>query len=100
VPDQRQVLEEIKQLLAPGGRLFFVEHVAAHPGTCTRVVQDSINPVYTILAGGCNCNRDTLQVIESVFGHRQVQAWEVNTGIPLIGRIHVGFVCKAQNTNL
>lgn len=93
VPDQRQVLKEIKTLLKPaGGRLFFVEHVAAKPATAERAVQHLVNPFWNTMSGGCNCNRDTLTSLESVFGHENVYAWEVSLKMPLLGRIHVGFV--------
>lgn len=62
VDDQHQALDEIRRVLAPGGRFVFVEHVRS---TDTKVArrQDRLNWLNRLVFG-CECNRSTLDAIE------------------------------------
>ncbi len=53
VRNATQVLAEVNRVLKPGGRAFFLEHVASPPGTWMRFVQKSIEPVWSIALDGC-----------------------------------------------
>ena len=53
---------EIHRILKPGGRLIFLEHGQAGPGLCNRL-QSRLNRVWGVLAGGCNLNRDPIQLV-------------------------------------
>lgn len=58
-------LAEIERVLAPGGRLLFLEHVrSGDPGLARR--QDRLERPWRFLAHGCHPNRDTLAAIGSV----------------------------------
>jgi ubiquinone/menaquinone biosynthesis C-methylase UbiE len=60
VPDEQTALHEITRVLAPGGRLLFLEHVrSSDPGIAAR--QDRAPFPYPLI--GCHPNRDTLREI-------------------------------------
>lgn len=57
VADVHQVLLEIYRVLKPGGQYLFMEHVK-HSLPFPQFVQNTLNPVWKHLAGGCHLNRD------------------------------------------
>lgn len=62
VPDEQAALGEITRVLAPAGRLLFLEHVrSADPGIAAK--QDKMPFPYPLI--GCHPNRDTLQEIKA-----------------------------------
>jgi SAM-dependent methyltransferase len=62
VDDQRRALDEIRRVLAPGGRFAFVEHVRSSDAQVARR-QDRLNWLNRFVVG-CECNRPTLEAIE------------------------------------
>lgn len=86
VPDQKRALSEAARVLAPGGRIWFLEHVRSDRGNVARW-QDLIQPLWSMLGGGCHPNRDTLQAIEAAgFEMEGVERFEFKAA-PLIGEI-------------
>lgn len=62
IPDVGAALAEMRRVLAPGGKLLFLEHGAA-PDPGVRRWQDRITPFWKPLAGGCNLNRQISDLI-------------------------------------
>jgi len=56
VEDPERVLAEVRRVLAPGGRLLFLEHGRAPDQEVARW-QERIEPVWKPLAGGCHLTR-------------------------------------------
>jgi ubiquinone/menaquinone biosynthesis C-methylase UbiE len=64
VGDLAAALGEVRRVLAPGGRLLFLEHVRSADARLARR-QDLLHPLWRRLGHGCHCNRDTLTAIEA-----------------------------------
>lgn len=64
VPDADAALAEIRRVLRPGGKLLFIEHVAADDRPSRLRWQERVEPIWKHLAGGCHLTRRTDQAIE------------------------------------
>lgn len=64
IPDAGMALKEVRRVLAPGGRLLFLEHGAA-PDQNVRRWQQRLTPAWKSLAGGCHLNREVPKLIEA-----------------------------------
>ena len=74
VPDLDATLTEIRRLLRAGGRLLFIEHVAAEPGTRLRRWQDRLERPWRRIAHGCHTNRHTEDAIRNAgFGLEEIR---------------------------
>jgi ubiquinone/menaquinone biosynthesis C-methylase UbiE len=62
IPDPHAALVQMKRVLAPGGRFFFLEHGRSDEARVRRW-QDRLNGVQRRLVGGCNLNRDIASLI-------------------------------------
>lgn len=84
IPDVESALQEVRRVLKPGGKFYFVEH-GLSPDTKIAKWQHRLTPVQKIIADGCHLNRDHLALISAagleVVEKRQFQA----QGLPAVG---------------
>jgi ubiquinone/menaquinone biosynthesis C-methylase UbiE len=62
VSDPGAALRETRRVLAPGGRLLFIEHVRAAPDSRLERWQDRLYRPWRAFAYGCRCNQDTMEL--------------------------------------
>ena len=65
VPELAEAVGEIKRVLRPGGRLLFLEHVAARDRPTRLRWQRRVEPVWRRVAGGCCLTRRTEEALRS-----------------------------------
>jgi ubiquinone/menaquinone biosynthesis C-methylase UbiE len=93
VHNQRQSLRKVVRVLKPGGRLVFLEHVAAPPGSRLRRIQNLVTPVWKRLGDGCHPNRETGVELERA-GFARVRYDRITAPIPLVSSQIVGVAMK------
>lgn len=64
VRDPVRSLEEARRVLRPGGRLVFLEHVAAEGRPGRLLLQRCVQPLWRVVAGNCHLTRPTASLIE------------------------------------
>lgn len=64
IPDPNAALRQMRRVLKPGGRFFFVEH-GRSSDPVVQGWQDRLNGLQKFLCGGCHLNRDIEQLIVS-----------------------------------
>ncbi|MCB1158549.1 MAG: class I SAM-dependent methyltransferase [Leptospiraceae bacterium] len=58
VPDPENSILQFKKILKPKGKLIILEHIRS-VDSFTAMIQDGLNPVWSIVSEGCNFNRPT-----------------------------------------
>lgn len=95
VADVESALSEVARVLAPGGRLLFIEHVHAD-GTRLGRWQRRMAGLWAAWAQGCRCDRDLVSAIRSRFDLHAVRSTEW-TGMPgLVRPLVVGSATPAR----
>ena len=64
VDDPESALREVARVLRPNGRLLFIEHVRAK-SSFLAACQDKLLQSWRVFAGGCVCNRPTLELMRA-----------------------------------
>lgn len=64
VDDPERVLREIARVLRPDGQLLFIEHVRAS-SRILAACQDKLRVPWSRFAGGCRCNRSTVELMRT-----------------------------------
>lgn len=62
IPDPASAIHSFRRWLKPDGKLIVLEHVHAHSQPRRRI-HEFINPVWKVLAEGCNLTRDTPRLL-------------------------------------
>lgn len=78
VTSPETVLSEVLRVLKPGGRFYFLEHVAAESATWKRRMQSLAYYPWRFFADGCRTNRSTGALIRGAgFSAVELEAFEV-----------------------
>ena len=93
VPDVGDTLAELRRILRPGGRLLFIEHVAAEAHTPLCWFQHGIRPLWKAVADGCHPDRDTGARLRQA-GFSTVGFERFNIGVPPVSPHIVGTATK------
>ena len=79
-------LSEIHRVLRPGGKLLFIEHVAANNNPERLKWQKRIEPFWKILQCGCHLTRDTeANILQADFTIKNISHQSMR-GVPSIAR--------------
>ncbi|KAF0292965.1 Methyltransferase-like protein 7A [Amphibalanus amphitrite] len=67
VPDLDQMFREIRRVLVPGGKFYFLEHSTHRPGTWRHWVQEAVTNcgLWPFLMDGCVLNKDPAPALEN-----------------------------------
>lgn len=85
VQNPARVISEVHRVLKPGGRFFFIEHVAAAPGTKLRKWQDLLDRPWRWMFEGCHTNRETASLLETAgFNQVEIESFTSEKMPPLI----------------
>lgn len=63
IGDEKEGLNEIKRVLKPGGKFFFLEHVGARKGSLLRKIQEWVHRPWFWLFEGCHTHKDIAKSI-------------------------------------
>lgn len=84
IPDVESALKEIRRVLKPEGKFYFVEH-GLSPNLKIAKWQHRLTPLQKVIGDGCHLDRDTLKLIEQAglktLSYRQFEA----EGLPAVG---------------
>ena len=84
VPDLNDALGEIRRVLIPGGRLLFMEHVAAENRPDRLKWQRRLEPLWKRISGNCHLTRRTEQaILDGGFVIEQIQHESMRKSIPI-----------------
>ncbi|NAS11152.1 class I SAM-dependent methyltransferase [Poritiphilus flavus] len=78
IPDERQALSEIKRVLKPGGKFYFLEHVAANKGSLLRRIQIVIHRPWKWFFDGCHTHKNLRRrICETGFSNVQIENFKL-----------------------
>jgi ubiquinone/menaquinone biosynthesis C-methylase UbiE len=84
VPDLNHALAEIRRVLVPGGRLLFLEHVAAENRPDRLRWQQRLEPLWKRVSGNCHLTRRTEQaILEGGFRMEHIQRESMRKSMPI-----------------
>jgi SAM-dependent methyltransferase len=98
VKDVTSTLVSVDLALKETGIIYFSEHIGCDCSSWTRSLQDLVNPWWKLVSGGCNLNRDSLRLIQSMPNWRVV-AWEYPSMNVGMGDFVVGLAHKVKTAH-
>ena len=93
VVDQGRAISEMLRVLKPGGKLMFIEHVAAPSGTFLRRFQSAVKPFWRRMGDGCHPDRDTRAAIARS-GFNIIEVDEFAAPLPVVRPHIAGYAIK------
>jgi len=85
VSDPERALAQYRRVLKPGGKLVFIEHVAAHDNPGRLRWQRRVEPVWKRVFGNCHLTRDTAAIIEAAgFEFQRIDRQSMRKAAPLV----------------
>ena len=85
VPDQQRSIGEIRRVLVPGGRLVFMEHVAAEKRPDRLKWQRRFEPLWKRISGNCHLTRRTEKaILDSGFDMVAIERESMRKANPLV----------------
>ncbi|WP_430968284.1 class I SAM-dependent methyltransferase [Spongiimicrobium sp. 2-473A-2-J] len=83
IADNKKALNEIKRILKPGGKFFFLEHVGAKKGSLLRGIQKLVHRPWFWFFEGCHTHKDIAQGIGEA-GFSEVHMEDFNMYSPFV----------------
>ena len=93
----KETLQQVDSLLKPGGHVYFMEHIASKKGTWKRMLQDLVNPFWVFVRAGCNCNRDSLELMKE-HTDWDIISWNYRHMTVVLGTFVLGLAMKKKTT--
>ena len=94
-----QALQEIKRVLKPEGKFFFIEHGLSE-NLKVQVWQNRLTPLQKIIGDGCHLNRNIEALISPYFSFLDLETFKLETEPEIIGYMYKGVAIKRENHNL
>lgn len=94
VGDPQRALGEVRRVLRPGGRLVFLEHVAADHKPKRHAWQRRVEPVWKRAFGGCHLTRRTVETMERAGFSVEHRRESMRKAFPLVRTSERGVATK------
>ncbi len=95
IPNVEQALQEIRRVLKPGGRFFFLEHGLAADDPQLQRWQHRLTPLQKVLGDGCHLDRDMGAIVRRVFPDVAIDQFYMEEVPQWGGYLYRGIAVKA-----